>query len=193
LVLSKRGDGRRDGCERHPDRECDEGATGEPEAAIDQAHGDGGDGRQIGTDRHRADDEEPVEVDHPVARDHARCQHEREIARDRPRVAGGHAEHVLPDKARLATRRSQPAKDLDARQRDVGIRHAEPAQLLQQFVHGSRVDGRQYHRITGARRVGEPHTRDVVVSVEPARERRHRLRLAVDFEPDHRRSLTRST
>lgn len=64
-----------------------------------------------------------------MAGDYACDEHEREVARNRPRVACGHPEHVFPDEARLSPLPARAAEDILTRQRDLGIGDAELPQV----------------------------------------------------------------
>ena len=140
------------------------GAAGEAKTTIDQADAHCGDREQVGTDRHRADDEDLAVQDHAEARDHACREHEREIAGDRPGVARGQTEHVLPDQARLARLAARPAQDLHTHQRELRFRHAQPTQVTQELVDRPGVDSCQHDRVPRPRRPGERDAADVIVS-----------------------------
>ena len=181
---------RRTGCERHADHQCCERAAREAKTTIDQANAHCGDRKQVGADRHRADDEDLAVQEHAEARDHACRDHEREVAGDRPGVARGQAEHVFPDQARLARPAARPADDLHAHQRDLRFRHAQPTQVSQQLVDRPGMDSCEADRVPRSRRAGDRDGADVIVIVEHLPNGRHHRGVANDLELDHRRRLT---
>ena len=69
-VLRQRRHRRGSGCERHADHQRPEGAAGKAEAPVNQPDADRRDRQEIGADRHRADDQDHVVLDHAVAGDH---------------------------------------------------------------------------------------------------------------------------
>ena len=186
-VLQRRGQARRGRGERHPDQEGHERPRGEAETAVDQPDTDRRDREEVGADRHRPDDQDHVGVDHAVAPDDARDDHEREVPRDRSGVPARHAEHVLPDEPRLGSGTARAPEHLLAGQRHLVVGRAVPPQVVHHAVHRAGADDGDDDGVPRLRRVDEPHARHVLAPVEELCDGRHRLGLAEDLEPDHRR------
>ena len=185
-VLGEGEERRREARDREAQCQGQRGPRREAEVARRDAHPDGGDGQEVGADRHRADDQDRVVVDHAVTGDHAGDEHECQVARERPRVRPRRAEDLGPHQARLGRPPGERADHLRPRQGDVGVGHPLTAERLQQWIHRARPNGGRHHG--GApRRVDEPDRADAVNRVERLRDGRHRRRPAEDLEGDHRR------
>ena len=113
---------------------------GEAGTATHKADAGRGQRQQVGAHRHRADDQDGVDLNHAKPRDHAGRHHEDEIARDRPSVGPGLPEHVCPDQARHRVAGSDRPDLVEPGERDVLSLQPSTQQVLQDRVGRLRMN-----------------------------------------------------
>ena len=110
---------------RHPGAQGDERPAEQPGVMGHDGDARGGDRQQVWAHRHGADDEDRAGVEHAVARDDARDDHQRQVPPHEPGIRAREADDVRPDESRIGVARHAETDLLHAGQHDVGRLDAE--------------------------------------------------------------------
>ena len=146
----------------------------------------GRDRQDVGAHRHRAHDQDRVDLDHAVGGDHAGHDHEGQIARQQAAHSASPARACRPRSgpAPASARGGRPISSTRASATSPGI---TPRSCMKSSTSSadSGLTSAGQHRVSVANRAGDRHVERHAAALEQLADVRHRLRRSVGAQVEH--------